>query len=76
MLSVNDLVESLRVLIPTWPGEIRFEDPRPGDQRHMSAEISRAAKDIGWTPEFSLQDGMTPTLRWAAAELAKAEETA
>jgi nucleoside-diphosphate-sugar epimerase len=39
------------------------EDPRPGDNRDSYADISRA-RDIGYKPETSLEDGLVETIWW------------
>lgn len=38
---------------------------RPGDQRHMVADINAARAVIGWHPAISLPDGLPITLAWA-----------
>jgi UDP-glucose 4-epimerase len=47
----------------TWP--VSYEEGRPGDQRHMRADISRAADLLGWQPAVELADGMRRTADWA-----------
>ena len=39
------------------------DDPRPGDIRDSLADISRA-RDIGYKPETSLEDGLAETIWW------------
>ncbi len=45
--------------------EVRYLPERPGDQRHMTADISRLRTDLGWEPRVPFDDGMQRTLRWA-----------
>lgn len=45
--------------------EVRYNTERPGDQRHMTADISRLRADLGWEPRVSFNEGMRRTLRWA-----------
>lgn len=45
--------------------EVRYLPERPGDQRHMTADISRLRADLGWEPRVLFDDGMQRTLRWA-----------
>ena len=49
-----------------WP--VSYEDGRPGDQRHMVADISRASDVLGWAPEVTLEDGMARTVAWARTD--------
>ena len=55
----------------TFP--FRHEDVRPGDQRHMQADIQRAADVLGWRPATSLEDGLGRTVAWAELELREDE---
>ena len=45
--------------------EIRYERERPGDQRHMQADISRTREVLGWEPRVDFTEGMARTVRWA-----------
>lgn len=42
---------------------------RPGDIRHAVADISRAREKLGWSPAFSLDQGLTRLAEWAGREL-------
>ena len=37
---------------------------RPGDVRRTQADISLAAKDLGWKPQISLEEGLARTVDW------------
>lgn len=37
---------------------------RPGDVRHSQADITAAARDLGYQPRFSLEEGLRRTLEW------------
>ena len=41
-------------------------DPRPGDIRHSSADVSRAADVLGYHPKISFEDGLRRYMRWLA----------
>ncbi len=49
-----------------WP--VHYGPARPGDQRHMQADIRRAQEVLGWAPEVSLEDGMERTVAWARSD--------
>ena len=34
---------------------------------HMSADISKAHRDLGYEPRFSVEEGMRRSLRWMVA---------
>jgi UDP-glucose 4-epimerase len=38
---------------------------RPGEQRHMYADISMVRDIIGWRPETSFTEGLKKTIQWA-----------
>jgi UDP-glucose 4-epimerase len=45
-------------------------EARPGDIRHSSADISAAARELGWLPQVSLEEGLRRTLEWMSAPAA------
>jgi UDP-glucose 4-epimerase len=45
--------------------DIRYDRERPGDQRHMEADISRIGGALGWRPRVGFEEGMARTVRWA-----------
>ena len=49
-----------------WP--VSYEGLRPGDQRHMQADITRAREVLGWTPSTSMAQGMAATVAWARTD--------
>ncbi|MEM3433305.1 MAG: SDR family NAD(P)-dependent oxidoreductase [Candidatus Methanomethyliaceae archaeon] len=67
--SINELVDVILRAFghsrKTYP--IRYAPVRPGDQRYMAADITKAAQTLGWHPTTAFNDGMERTIRWAAA---------
>ena len=49
-----------------WP--VSYEGGRPGDQRHMRADISRARDVLGWAPQVSMEEGLRLTADWARTD--------
>jgi UDP-glucose 4-epimerase len=41
-----------------------FTDPRPGDILHSLADISKARKNLGYNPKYSLESGIKSYLNW------------
>ncbi|MBO0858355.1 MAG: NAD-dependent epimerase/dehydratase family protein [Chloracidobacterium sp.] len=66
-LSINQLADRLLAAFhenrSTW--EMRYLPARPGEQRHVEADIRLAASAIDWKPEVSFEEGLQETLRWA-----------
>lgn len=56
--SLLGLIERLRPCYPNWETEVRFAPPRPGDIRHSQADIARAARDLGFTPGWTIDRGL------------------
>ena len=48
-----------REISVTWD-----ENWRPGDQRVFVADIRKAKKELNWSPQVSIQDGMKRLLDW------------
>lgn len=68
--SINDLtaviMKTLSKDTATYP-MIKKEE-RPGDQRHMRADIAKLYKAIGWKPKYNLDQGLKETIAWAQKE--------
>ena len=43
---------------------VKYESPRSGDIRHSLADIAEARKAFGYTPEYSLPQGLKETVTW------------
>ena len=41
-----------------------YKDFREGDVRHSHADISKAIKNLGYLPKYSIHDGIKKTLSW------------
>lgn len=50
---------------------VQYASLRPGDQRHMAADITKAAQILQWRPQVRFADGMRSTVRWAVAQIRK-----
>ncbi|MEA5037828.1 UDP-N-acetylglucosamine 4-epimerase [bioreactor metagenome] len=42
--------------------EIIYEAPRPGDIRYSVADITKAGKELGYAPKYSIEDGIRETV--------------
>ena len=60
-----DLLEELGSILGV---EVNSEHtgPRAGDIRHSSADVTAAARDLGWRPTVSFSDGLRRTVDWFA----------
>lgn len=64
--SLLELLEILGGILDVRP-ELEHTDPRPGDVRHTRADISAAARDLGYTPRVSFDEGLRRTVSWFSA---------
>jgi nucleoside-diphosphate-sugar epimerase len=62
-VTVNSLFELVRKLSGA-DIEPRFVESRPGEVRHSQADISRAARELGYHPAVSLQEGLSLTIEY------------
>ena len=66
-LTINQLADAvLRAFHQSrssW--EVRYLPARPGEQRHVEADVRNLTSALGWKPAISFEDGLSETLRWA-----------
>lgn len=62
--SVNEITKKL---IEATGAKIKpvYGDPVPGEVRHIHLNISRAKKELGWTPKVGLTPGIEKTVEWS-----------
>ena len=72
-LPIKDLADQVLAAAGRPAGDdaqIAYAPGRPGEQRHVEADISRAAGLLGWRPRVPFADGLTRTVEWARAATA------
>lgn len=63
--SLNELITLMRTTMgPAHPFRVRYKDFRDGEIRHTWCDISKAATDLGFQPETSLENGLRLTWEW------------
>jgi UDP-glucose 4-epimerase len=50
---------------------VKYRPGRPGEQRYVEADITRARTLLGWEPRASFDVGLAQTVRWASANAAQ-----
>lgn len=65
--SVNTLIKTIIQVLGKDPEiyPIIKKPGRPGDQRHMRADIVKITEALHWQPKYSLEKGLHQTLQWA-----------
>jgi nucleoside-diphosphate-sugar epimerase len=69
--SVNNLAETMIALFRSSL-RARHTEERPGEVKHSVADITRAKKDLGYSPECSLEQGLAETLQYYDRQFRKA----
>ena len=62
-MTVNNLAASLGRALGS-PIAPRFDAPRQGEVRDSQADISLAAKLLGWKPRIGVDEGLRKTVEW------------
>jgi UDP-glucose 4-epimerase len=60
-ISVNALYQRLRAVTGSDTAP-RHGDPQPGEQRRSCVAVQRAARELGWEPAVSLDEGLARTV--------------
>ena len=69
--SINELAESaITAFAPPRGHPVKHAAGRPGEQRRVQADISRAREVLDWTPRTSFATGLAETVAWAKSEFA------
>jgi nucleoside-diphosphate-sugar epimerase len=63
-ITLNALLEILKVITGKAGVEAEFRETRAGDVRHSLADISRARALLGYEPQIGLKQGLELTLEW------------
>jgi nucleoside-diphosphate-sugar epimerase len=57
--SINQIAETLKHLMNREDLKNIRTEPRPADRRHGYADITKAKKTLGYSPKFSIKEGLT-----------------
>lgn len=66
-ISINNLADTIIRAFGYNPKTYKkiYKKARPGEQRHMQADISRLKRSLKITPQHSLEEGLKKTISWA-----------
>lgn len=60
--SLNDVISVMRSL--GYDPDVHYMDSRPYDIKKVVLDCSKANDTLGWTPKFSLEQGITKSFNW------------
>ncbi len=75
-LSINQLADHALAAFDRTriDGRVVYAPGRPGEQRHVEADVTLARKVLGWQPRMPFNVGLAETVRWATAILPRPAE--
>jgi len=75
-LSINQLADHALAAFDRTriDGRVVYAPGRPGEQRHVEADITLARKVLGWQPRMPFNVGLAETVRWATAIFSRPAE--
>ena len=59
-----EMTENILNLLGKSKSLIRFITDRPGHDRRYAVDFSKIQKDLGWSPIYSLEEGLAQTVQW------------
>jgi UDP-glucose 4-epimerase len=62
--SINRVAETLKHLMSREDLECIHTEPRPTDMKHGYADISKAKETLGYSPRFSIEQGLAELVNW------------
>ncbi len=66
-ISINEVVDAIFAYLDRDPPEKNYMTDKPVGVRHRAADTTRAEELLGWTPDYSLEDGLAETIDWYTA---------
>jgi len=63
VISINELFHQISSIVDVDVEPLHGE-PRPGDIRHSTADITRAKEYLGYEPEYDIRRGLEETIEW------------
>jgi nucleoside-diphosphate-sugar epimerase len=74
-ISVYELARKLQEITNTERLKPIFTEPRAGDIKHCSADISKAEKLLGFSPKIRLEDGLSRLVEWHKSAMHDAKQS-
>ncbi|WP_408957704.1 NAD-dependent epimerase/dehydratase family protein [Natrinema sp. 74] len=63
-ISINEVVDAIFERLDWHPESINHMTDKPVGVRHRAADTTRAEELLGWTPEYTLEEGLAETIDW------------
>jgi nucleoside-diphosphate-sugar epimerase len=66
-ISINDLIKKFEAAIGK-PAKIEFSPAHPADMSVSWANVEKAKRMLGWSPKFTLDEGIQQVVNWYQQE--------
>ncbi|MGH7807238.1 MAG: NAD-dependent epimerase/dehydratase family protein [Thermodesulfobacteriota bacterium] len=65
------LIETIRIIeeISGRRADLKYRDPQRGDAKHTYADVSKAKRDFGYSPEVNIYEGLKRHYEWLKENL-------
>jgi UDP-glucose 4-epimerase len=65
------LIEAIRIIeeISGKRADLKYRDPQRGDAKHTYADVSKAKRDFGYSPEVNIHEGLRRHYEWLKENL-------
>jgi len=65
------LIEAIRIIeeISGKSANLKYKDPQRGDAKHTYADVSKAKRDFGYSPEVNIYEGLKRHCKWLKENL-------
>jgi len=65
------LIETIRIIeeISGKRADLKYRDPQRGDAKHTYADVSKAKRDFGYSPEVNIYEGLKRHYEWLKENL-------
>ena len=63
MISLLDCIDMLKEINKNQP-EVKFSPGRHGDLRYFVCDITKAKKELGWSPQIMPRQGIETLIQW------------
>jgi UDP-glucose 4-epimerase len=64
-IAIKDLADQVLAADGKDDRMVTYAPGRPGEQRHVQADITRAGRVLGWRPRTPFAEGFARTAAWA-----------
>lgn len=66
-ITINEVAEAIFDRLGWRPDTIDHMTDKPVGVRHRAADVTRVEELLGWTPEYTLEEGISETIDWYTA---------